>query len=80
MRASRFIAQLRKLRLAHVDERLVIASFEEDVGGIEKAGLGHYVEPIAFADRRDGAVNTIVEQPVEFSFGSQRIWLTERQL
>jgi hypothetical protein len=25
-------------------------------------------------------VNTIVKQPVEFSFGSQHIWLTERQL
>ena len=31
--ASGFIAYLRKLRLAHVDERLVIASFEVNVGG-----------------------------------------------
>jgi len=60
--------QLRELRLAHMDQRRVIACFKVNLGLAIDALIDEHLEPIAFAYGWHCPVGAILEQPVDFAF------------
>ncbi len=60
--------QARKLRVTHMKQRLVIASFHIDVRLCLDAVVDDYIQPVAFADGRNCPVCTVAEQRIDLGF------------
>src|SRR6516165_11414955 len=63
--------QPRKLRLADVNQRRVIAAFEIDVGLLLDAVVDDHVEIVAFADGGNRAQRAVRKQPLDLAFVGQ---------
>src|SRR5262249_53560113 len=72
LRVPRVRHEARELRMAHMNERLVVAAFHVDVGPRVDAVVDDDVEAVALADRRHGAVDAVAEQLVDLAFGRER--------
>src|SRR5215510_15671839 len=72
LRMRRIRHEARELRMAHMNERLVVAAFHVDVGPLVDAVVDDDVEAIALADRRYGAVGAVAEQLVDLALGRER--------
>jgi len=60
--------QARKLRVTHVKQRLVIASFHVDLRLCLDAIVDDDMQPVAFADGRNCTVCAVVEQLIDLGF------------
>ena len=63
--------QTRELRSLHADQRGVIAAFHIDVPPRIDAVVDDDVQPVAFAERRDGPAVAVLEQPFDFVLARQ---------
>src|SRR6185437_9589133 len=77
---ARLPRQPRELGLPHVDERGVVAPLEIHLRLMKQLVLDNDVEPIAFADRRNGAALAIRDQLVQLKLGCEGEPLPEQRL